>query len=471
VKVERHLEIREPLDRLEAAVVRRNLAAPEDAGPTVSDAFRYILSFARLTLVRNRDGVDVDVSNYLSPFAWRVRSTLGPHLEESEATLWAAVRELPALVAATRSLRRELLERFPLDRDSLEAEVCQRSFVIAAGGGGGAGYGYAGAYTLLNRHNLQPALMSGTSIGAFISLFRARRRQFDVAAMFDAGRRLSLNGVFKVFEVGSRYGLPATLRLHLHATLGPLFLRPDGEPMRMKDLDLPMRIVTTGLTSAALKHDLSFYEHFFDDAIGHETRLVGGNWRRLATTFQVIRDLMSETEALREIVFGDDPDTLEADVLDAAGFSASIPGIIHYDMLRDDPRMGALLERLQAQHGITRLAEGGMVDNVPARVAYKAVMDGVLGRRNLFVLAMDCFSPQARSFLYLPLQQLVRQNVTRNLPYAHLYFPLKRTLNPINMVPPMADIQASMKWTIQELKPHLAFIQAMCTPIPVLPDN
>jgi predicted acylesterase/phospholipase RssA len=377
---------------------------------------------------------------------------------------------LPSLVTATSQARAEILTRFPIDRESLDAEVCQRLLVIAAGGGGGAGYGYAGAYTLLNRQGLTPSLIAGTSIGALISLFRARRRQFDVAAMFEAGRRLALGKVFKVLDGESRYGLPATLRLHLHSTLGSLFVREDGFPACLADLEIPMRVVTTGLTSDALKHDLSFYEHFFDDAVGPEPRLSRTGLRRLARAFHLIRELASEPDFLREIVFGEDDLTREADVLDAAGFSASIPGLIHYDILRDDPRMLRLLDHLYMRHGITRLVEGGLVNNVPARVAWEAVMAGAIQRRNIFLLAMDCFAPQSNSLLYLPLQQFVRLNVARNLPYTNLYFPLQRTLSPLNMVPALADIEQAMRWTMKELAAHLDFMKAMLAPIPPLAD-
>ncbi|HNH49757.1 MAG TPA: patatin-like phospholipase family protein, partial [Myxococcota bacterium] len=97
---------------------------------------------------------------------------------------------------------------------------------------------------------------------------------------------------------------------------------------------------------------------------------------------------METPEALREVVFGSDPATYDADIIDAAGFSASIPGLIHYDVLRDDKHMKNLLDDLYARYGITRLIEGGVVNNVPARPAYAEVMSGRLGRRNPYVLAL-----------------------------------------------------------------------------------
>ena len=368
-------------------------------------------------------------------------------------------------------MRRNVLRNFPIHRDSLEDEVTRRHFVVVAGGGGGAGYGYAGAFTLFHRAGLQPSLIAGTSMGALLGLFRARRRHFDYAAMFEAGRRLSWSGMFKVLDMESRYGLPATLRMFLHSALGSLFLTDDGRPMTMRDLAIPMLVVTTGITLDALKHDLSYYEHFLDDVVQDGGFRSRGVIPRVASVIGIFRELMSEPGAVQEIVFGRDEVTLDADVLDAAGFSSAIPGLIHYDVLRDDPRMTALLDRLYSLHGIARMGEGGIVNNVPAKLAYEEIMTGRLGSRNLFVVALDCFAPQRRTFLFYPLQQLVRGNVVRNIPYANIYFPLGRVLNALNLVPPIPTVEKAMKWTMDELRPHIPFIQMMCRTITPLTDG
>jgi hypothetical protein len=159
---------------------------------------------------------------------------------------------------------------------------------------------------------------------------------------------------------------------------------------------------------------------------------------------------------------------MESDVLDAAGFSAAVPGLIHYDVLRDDPRMKQLLDRLYAEHGITRLTEGGLVNNVPAKPAYLEVIKGRITRRNPFVLALDCFSPQWNS-IWLPVQQLVTSNVRDNLNYADYYFPLKKRLNPINVVPTIEQANWAMKNTAGELQSHLPFIRRMCSEHAPLP--
>ncbi len=472
MKVEQHLKIRRPFNDMEEEVVRRHLLRPDDVGSGLVDALRYILSFARMTLIRDAHGNDIDVSGFLAPHAWRVRAVLSPWLPGgSGADLWGAVRELPGLVRATRVMRRSLLQKFDLGRERLEDEVCNRHFVVVAGGGGGSGYGYAGAYMLLDRAGLQPELIVGTSMGGLIGLFRARRRRFDMAAMYAAGRSLSWGKVFRVLDSGSRYGIPATLRLFLHEALGPLFRRADGNTLTMQDLEIPTRLITTGITLEGLKHDLAYYENFMDEGLHAGGRFTRSGFRKIAGIPAIIRELVSDPGAIRQIVFGEDPLTYRADVLDAAGFSSAIPGLIHYDVLRDDPAMKRLLDQLYAGRGIARMAEGGIVNNVPASVAYSTVMAGELGRRNSFILAMDCFAPNPRNFIYYPLQQFVRTNVSRNIPFSDLYFPLKRVLNALNLVPTVDRIERAMEWTMAELQPHVPFLQEMCRPIPVLADS
>ncbi len=449
-------------------MVRRELAQPGSVSPEVMAQLRYILSFAKLTVIRNEAGEDLNVAEHLAPHRWRVVEALRPHLEDDGDGLSEAIRAMEPLIAATKKRRDRLLETFELDRDSLEAEVTTRQLVVVSGGGGGSGYGYPGGYTLLNRRGLQPELVAGTSIGALMGVFRARTRIFDLAPMVAAAESLSWQNVFRALDLDSRYGLPATLRLYLRAAIGNLFEHPDGTPMTLADLELPMLIVVTGITVDGLKHDLDYYEHFMDDLTGPARVFRRSRLARVSRIAGIFKEMMSTPEALREIVFGSDEATKEADVIDTVGFSSAIPGLIHYDIYREDERMRRLLDNLYGATGITRLLEGGMINNLPCRPAYAEVMRGRIQRRNPFVFAMDCFAPRARSPIFLPVQQLVRPNVSRNIPYAHLVFNLKRRLNPLNLVPQVKDITKAMSWTIEELEPDMAFVERMCEEIPVL---
>ncbi len=461
---------RAPFDRMEAAVVQAWLARPEVLAPALLDGLRFVLSMCRLGDVRNLDGLDIDVSDALARYRWRVGGRLGPVLDKPRPDILGAVQELPVLLKAARAVRRRLIEHFQLAPQALDAEVRERQLVVVSGGGGGSGYGFAGAFRILHRHDLQPELLAGTSMGSLISMFRARHRQFDAAKMVAAARQLSWPTVFRVLEMESRYGIPATLRLYLRSALGNLFALPDGRMATFRDLEIPLLVCVTGVTVDGLRHDLGYYEHFLDDAVRPGVVFRYSKLRRLTKILGMWTEILSTPNAIREIIFGGDELTMDADVLDAAGFSSAVTGVIHYDVIRDDPRMRHLLDRLYAEKGITRLTEGGLVNNVPARPAWEHAMKGNLGRRNPFVLALDCFAPLKRSFAWFPIQQLVRPNVNANRPYAHHYLAMRRRLSPVNLVPPVEQVVKAMDWTAEELAPDMPFIVEMCRTIAPLPD-
>lgn len=470
MNADQHLEVRAPVEALEESLIRRDLAHPRTVTPDVLEQLRYVLSFAKLTTVRNEAGEDIDVAERLAAHRWRILEGLKPFLEGDGHGLHDAAAALAPLLDGTRKERRRLLESGDLDRDSLEAEVTTRQLVVVLGGGGGSGYGYTGGYTLLNRYGLQPELVAGTSMGALLGVFRARTRQFDLAPMVAAAESLSWQKVFRVLDLDSRYGVPATLRLYLRAAIGHLFENSDGSAMTLADLELPMLIVVTGITVDGLKHDLDYYEHFMDDYVGPGSVFRRSRFARVGRIAGIVKEIMGAPEALREIVFGADSASVQADVIDAVGFSSAIPGLIHYDIYRDDERMRRLLDTLYGQTGITRLLEGGIVNNLPCKPAYAEVMKGRIARRNPFVLAMDCFAPRARSPIFLPVQQILRPSISRNLPFAHQVYAMKRRLSPLNFVPTVMDITKAMSWTIEELEPEMAFISRMCAPITVVGD-
>ena len=435
-----------------------------------SVALRYVLSFARLTHVRNRDGIDVDLTGPMALHAHEVLDTLDKRITDGDS-LWSAIRVLPDILQRTRRARASVLEHLPIDRESLEGEVTERLLAVASGGGGGAGYVYPGAYDVLDRNGLVPDMMVGTSIGSLMSMFRCRRNRYDFAALVAAARRLTWTKIFRILETANRYGVPATLRLYLRGALGTLFLDDDGEPMRMSQMRIPLFIIATGLTVDALKHDMNYYEHLLDDDVARQ-RGSGLGLRGTVKAVKMLRELLGHRDALQQVVIGRDPGTEDFDVLDAAGFSSAVPGVIHYDVLREDPHMYRVLDSLYAARGITRLGEGGLVSNVPAQVAWESVVSGRWRRRNVFVLALDCFAPSPRNPAWYPMQQAVRAaNVEHDRQFSDLYVPMTRTLSPMNLVPRVKDALEAMRWGRDALQPHMPFVRAMCAPIPVLQDH
>ncbi|MEO0604682.1 MAG: hypothetical protein AAF211_24830, partial [Myxococcota bacterium] len=71
---------RRPLDGLEAQVVRAWLADEDSGARDRLTALRYVLSFARLTEVRDVHGEDHDVSSFLARHHQWVRLRLEPRV-------------------------------------------------------------------------------------------------------------------------------------------------------------------------------------------------------------------------------------------------------------------------------------------------------------------------------------------------------------------------------------------------------
>jgi hypothetical protein len=99
-----------------------------------------------------------------------------------------------------------------------------------------------------------------------------------------------------------------------------------------------------------------------------------------------------DLRVVKPIIIGDDVPARDFDVVDAASFSAAIPGVLHHETT--DPRMIPILDDLFEEEDIAALVDGGTASNVPIELAWKRVRDGRLGTRNACYLAFDCFHPQ-----------------------------------------------------------------------------
>lgn len=460
VGIRKLYEKRKPLQELEKDIVKIAMSDPGGITEEQLGWLRYIVSFARLGVVRNSQGQDVDVEPIVSRFRWLVGHELSAIVQRRNAGRYL-LQSLPKLIAELQQVRKCMLEHSVLDQVALEAEVCQRQLVVVSGGGGGCGYGYAGAYKSFHLAGLEPKMLAGTSIGALVGIFRARSRAFDQLPMIEAARRLTWTTVFRVLDSTHKYGIPATLRMYLRASLDSMFQTPDGRSVTFADCEIPLLVVATGLTVDAFKHDMSYYEHLMDDALDADNRIFRkSKLRKILRMTSLLYEFFSNPQAMKEVVFGADELTMQADVLDAAGFSSAVPGLLHYDVLRNDPRMTSLLDQMYGEFGITRLTEGGLVNNVPVRPLVQEIMKGRITRRNPFVVALDCFSPQLNSMWY-PIQQLVVPNVKENIWYADMYFSLKKRLPALNVVPTVEQSLKAMQWTSDELQPHLPFVKRM----------
>ena len=355
-----------PLDDLETQLVRAALDRPTLISSENETALRQALSVARLHRLEDRRSTHLldehtlrlrdEVTTLLAP-------QLGPGKTPSPQSLAAAA---PLLQARARRVRLEILQAGgdSLDPADLDREIEQKALVLVCGGGGGTGYVHLGAFGLLEELALRPRLILGTSMGAVMGIFRARKESFDPGEMVSVLRSISYRKIFRLFTTDSRYGLPAALRLYLRAALGRHFTGEDGAPLRLSQMRVPIIISASGIRRGRLPQPPEYYERLISL---RDWNLLSPNRTRIRIA-EIVRAIseIAQLPDLVELHFGATPETLQFDALDAVGFSCALPGVVHYDVLRDDVRMHQLLTALLEHHDISRLIDGGLTANVPA---------------------------------------------------------------------------------------------------------
>ena len=454
-----------PFEEAEAALVRSVVTTAPWLTDAEEGALRYALNLARVGLVRTPDGSDVDLGPALLPLRDEVMAAV-PALTAPGGPDRLAAGRLAATLgprAAEFRARAVAVSGGRLTPDALDREVCEKALVVVCGGGGAVAWSYLAAFQLLDQYGLAPRLLAGTSMGAALALFRARRHRWHPEDLAQVTTQLSWRSVFRFLQSESRYGLPAAMRLYLRAALGDYLRGPDGHPLTLGQLAVPLVVAVTGVRNGALPRDPAYYEHLLDFA-GREER--PNLLSRMATeVFQAVGELLMQRDRFARVYLGGDEETRDFDAIDAVGFSSALPGVIHYDVLRDDERMKHLLDGLFARHDLFRLVDGGLVDNLPARAAWAAVQRGLAGgRRNAFVLGLEGFGPKLSQPLWYGIEQLAAANVAWNKPFVHLYKSFQRVLAPSDIIPDPDDLKRAVNDAKGELHPEMTFLAHMVRP-------
>ncbi|HET7754314.1 MAG TPA: patatin-like phospholipase family protein [Anaeromyxobacteraceae bacterium] len=459
-----------PFEEAELALERAVVGSEPWISEREENGLRYALNLARVTRVRAPDGQDVDLTDFLAPWREEVLPAIEPALLRGSGIDRRSTAQLAEWLAQrARAWRRQIAETFAgrLPIQAVDREVCEKALVLVCGGGGGVAYVALGGFALLEQYNIAPRFLAGASMGSILLLFRARRIHYSAEEIADVVRKLSFRTLFRFLQTESRYGLPAAMRLYLRHGIGEFLKGPDGHPLTLGQLPIPFIVAVTGVRNGALPHDASYYENLVD--VSGPALLRPHAIKRMASRIlNTTTELVTQRERFVRLYLGSDEHTRDFDAIDAVGFSSALPGVIHYDVLREDERMHQLLSELFARYDLFRLVDGGISDNVPARAAWAKVQEGVLGTRNAFVLALDGFAPKIGQPLWFGLEQVVAQNVARNRPYIHVHKAFTRVLSPIEVVPGERQLQRVIQWGKQELLPDMPLIARMLRPFPAL---
>lgn len=462
----------QPLEQMELALVRAAQHNPLLLTPGDEAVLRTSLALARMHKVR-QDGRDVRVGAFLDPFREHVQRRLGPVLlgrrKAAREDLVPLARDLKERTIRTRD---ELVRRFSnrLSPEAIDRELRHKSLVLVMGGGGGTGHVYVGVLSMLEEYGLRPALLAGASMGAVHSLFRSRAARFDQTEVVSIVRGLSWRRLFRVISSESRYGLPAALRLYLRASIGRYFhAAPElHEPgMRLADLPIPTIVSVSGIRRGMLPRPVEFYARVLN--VSPRTLMQpAAVATRLQATIAALGELVTQPEIMVKLHLGADDSTRQFDALDAVGFSSALPGVIHYDVLREDQRMRGLLDELLEARGIFRLVDGGLVDNLPVKAAWRAVQRGLIGTRNVLMVGLNGFAPRISAPLWLPLSRLAELTVAPNRPYAHVLKDFKQTLSPLELVPSVELLAKAVELGRSQIAPELPLLTRMLAPLPRL---
>jgi predicted acylesterase/phospholipase RssA len=456
-----------PLEEAEIALVRAVVSQPPWLAERDEHALRYALNLARATRVRAPGGEDVDLEQFLEPYRQEVFATAEPLLLRSAGVDRAGVGAVaPRLGGMAREWRRRVAETFRgrLPVEALDRECCEKALILVCGGGGGVSYVFLGGFAVLEQFGLVPRMMAGSSMGSILLLFRARRIHYQPEEIGEVMAKLSFRTLFRFLQTDSRYGLPGAMRLYLRHGVGEFLKGPDGHPLTLGQLAIPLLVSVTGIRNGALPHDPSYYEHLLD-LHGRAPR--PHVLKRMVTdVLNAVGELVTQRERFARIYLGADAETRDFDAIDAVGFSSALPGVIHYDVLREDDRMHAMLASLFRKHDLFRLVDGGISDNVPARAAWAKAQEGALGTRNTCILGLDGFGPKLAQPLWFGLEQLVAQNVARNRPFMHVHRSFSKTLSPVDLVPGHRQIQKAIQWGKGQLLPDVPLVARLVRPFP-----
>jgi hypothetical protein len=463
MQVSQFLDEFRPFRRGELALARRLRDDPIFLPQAHLDVVRYALRLAQISSVGSakRDAL-VDRIGFAR---LRLLQLLAPVLPTDPEQIDAsALFELvPRIAALVEGARRNILDSELASEESLDAEVGHKRLALVLGGAAGSAYVYLGALRRLAELDLEPGYLIGCSMGSILAVIRARTRHFDLDELFDEVRLLSARAVFRAPTPVARYGLPAALRFDLRRAIGESFTDRSGAELRLRDLDIPVDTLVAGLSSGALAGPREEYARL----VGLEVQSAAGlselRGGALARAVSAIVSLAMSRRMLVPFAFGRDGDTADLPALDAAGFSAAIPTLLHYDL----DHSSAILDALFEAHGLVSLIDGALASAVPGRHAWEAIEAGRLGARNCAIVALDALAARGGVSTALgPIQRVISATAERDKPYWDLCVRFRSAPSMLEVFPRESVVRGAADDGERQFEETAQLLTRLLAPVP-----
>ncbi len=459
--------------------MRAHVDQPDVLTPVELRRLRYLISFARLSVFEpgsagpqaGRGRGDVDVAGELTAWQQRVIEVLTGPLREEGLPAGRLARSRDALFELEQEMdeqRRRVIEnhRGDFSEAELDAEVGCKSLVLVLGGGGGAGFVYIGAVQRFVEAGLVPDYLVGGSIGAVLGSVMVRQLPIPFEDYVEFAHSLTYRALLGPEPLRRRHGLTSVMSLRFDEFAAPMFEGPDGRPLRMKDTAIPYDTVVAGVHRELFKRlPASFrrQEYAYLKLRSMPVRPIGLGPQMVRRLWQVASFI--DTRMVKPLVLGGDELTRELNIVDAASFSAAIPGVLHHET--KDPAMVPLLDDYLASKDVAALVDGGAASNVPAEQAWLKVQRGRIGTRNATYLALDCFHPQLdpRHLWLTPITRAVNLQMVRNAPYCDYLLETTPTLSPLTLAPNGKALDQAIAWGRASAEQAIPFVLAMQEPV------
>lgn len=450
---------------LERAWIRDRAISGEVLDDHVRSMYGYALRLAGMRHAVARSGIFVNIDGTLQDFrAWlleqmaslseggwqydnRAESGVGTLCWRGKWRRVPLIEFYPTLARALHGAIVLLRARHPeLDDYSLQDNLIEKGLVLSLGGGGATGFAHACLFQWLEELEISPVLITGTSFGALLGYLRAMQTRYDAAVSM-----LHMPGLMRILHhlrpcfAQRRFGLAGIFDLNFSSLCQDIaHAFGYSQAPTFDELKMPFACVASGI---AFRNDVACQIDPEDAGFFSGLwRLTHATWRKAMSRAAKISNFIAAERTTVPIIFGLDADTRQMPVIDAAAFSALVPGVLTYEVSASHRRSIEVLERLFKTHDLYRLCDGGLVSNVPVRAA-RAILDrnwggfarGVTCRHdNVWLVGVDVFAPQPKDGVLFPLQQIANRNAVIDAAEADSFIRLRYLLNPLEFSPALS---------------------------------